>query len=232
MSKNALIVGGSKGIGAALVKKMINSSTYDQIIILSRTKPDFEGDYTYISTDVSEDNLPDLDLPIDALAYCPGSINLKPFKGLKHKDFSKDLEINLLSAIKVLQKYQSNLQQTEAASVVLFSTVAVQTGMPFHASIAAAKGAVEGLTRSLAAEWSPKIRVNAIAPSLTQTDLAARLLRNEKQLDAASQRHPLKRIGQAEDVANLAQFLLSDESSWITGLIHQIDGGMSGIRKF
>lgn len=229
MSKHAVIVGGSKGIGAALVQKL--ATIYDQITIISRTAPVFKGQYTHLSVDVGKDELPEIEQPINALAYCPGSINLKPFKSLKAKDFLADLEINLLAAIRVLQQYSTNLQEAPNASVVLFSTVAVQTGMPFHSSIAAAKGAIEGLTRSLAAEWAPSIRVNAIAPSLTQTELSSRLLRNEKQIEASNQRHPLQRIGQAQDIANLAAFLLSEESSWITGQIHQIGGGMSSIRK-
>lgn len=229
MKKNILIVGGSKGIGAATAQQLLAQGHH--LIILSRSKPDFDGDYQHFEVDVLNSELPKIDTPIDGLAYCPGSINLKPFRGLKEKDFRADLEINLFSAIKVLQHYSTNLKKAEKASVVLFSTVAVQTGMAFHASIAAAKGAIEGLTRSLAAEWSPKIRVNAIAPSLTQTDLAARLLRNEKQLEASNQRHPLQRIGQAQDIANAATFLLTDSSDWMTGQVLQIDGGMSSIRK-
>ncbi|MCH2044605.1 MAG: SDR family oxidoreductase [Saprospiraceae bacterium] len=229
--KNILVVGASKGIGAALSQKLIASANYS-VYTISRTATSLEGTYQHFSADVLDStSLPNIDVPLDGIAYCPGSINLKPFKALKAKAFQKDLDINLLGAVNVLQKYTPNLQKSSKASIVLFSTVAVQTGMSFHASIAAAKGAVEGLTRALAAEWAPKIRVNAIAPSLTATPLAARLIRTEQQIEASNKRHPLQRIGQAEDIANAAQFLLSDESDWMTGQILSVDGGLSSIRK-
>ena len=162
--------------------------------------------------------------------YAPGSINLKPFRGLKRSDFEHEFAINALGAVDVLQWAQKTLTATPGASVVLFSTVAVTQGMPFHASVAAAKGAVEGLTRSLAAEWAPKVRVNAIAPSLTNTPLAERLLNNEAKQEAAAKRHPLQRVGTPEDIANAALFLLSEQSSWITGQILGVDGGMSALK--
>ena len=229
MSKNYLIVGGSKGIGKATAQALLAQG--HQIHIIARNAPDWEGNYSFHACDINNDDLPKLDIPLDGISYNPGSINLKPFKSLKTRDFQADFEINALGAIKVLQQYYPNLQKAENPAVVLYSTVAVQTGMAFHASIAMAKGAVEGLVRSLAAEWSPKIRVNGIAPSITQTDLAARLLRNEKQLEAAANRHPLQRVGQAEDAAQLATFLLTEQSSWITGQIFHLDGGMGAIRK-
>lgn len=169
--------------------------------------------------------------PLDGLVYCPGTINLKPFNTLKVTDFQHDLEVNFLGLVKTLQTYYPLLKLSEQASVVLFSTVAVQTGMSFHTSVAAAKGAVEGLSRALAAEWAPKVRVNTIAPSLTETPLAQRLLRNEKQVNASIDRHPMKRIGQAEDIAQMAAFLLSDKASWITGQVIQVDGGLSAIKN-
>lgn len=176
-----------------------------------------------------ESTYPHIDGPLHGLLYAPGTINLKPFGQLKESDFRSDWEINVLGLITALKKYQQNLL-AEGASVVAFSTVAVQTGMPFHTSVAAAKGALEGLVRSLAAEWAPKIRVNAIAPSLTDTPLAVRLLRNEKQAEAAAERHPLKRTGKAADIAAAAAFLLSDESSWITGQVLAVDGGLSALK--
>jgi NAD(P)-dependent dehydrogenase (short-subunit alcohol dehydrogenase family) len=229
MKKQYMIVGGSRGIGKATAQLLVKQGHH--VCIVARNMPDWEGAFDFYKCDVLKDDLPIISGAIDGLAYCPGSINLKPFKGLKEKDFQADFDINVLGAVKVLQNYTKNLLASEQASVVLFSTVAVQTGMAFHASVSASKGAVEGLVRSLAAEWSPKIRVNGIAPSITETDLAARLLRNEKQLAAAAGRHPLARIGQASDSADLAVFLLQSTSSWMTGQIIALDGGMSAIRK-
>ncbi|MEM9025142.1 MAG: SDR family oxidoreductase, partial [Bacteroidota bacterium] len=180
--------------------------------------------------DVLNDPLPDLDVPLSGLVYCPGSINLKPFRGLSEEAFLEDWKINVLGAVRCLHHYEAALKASGHASVVLFSTVAVQTGMPFHASVAAAKGAVEGLTRSLAAEWAPTIRVNAIAPSVTDTPLAARLLRNERQMEAARERHPLKRYGAPEDIAGATAFLLSQEARWITGQVMAVDGGLGAIK--
>ena len=162
--------------------------------------------------------------------YCPGSINLRPFKGLKPETFQKDFEINVLGAVKSLQTVLKNLLLSPQASLVFFSTVAVQTGMPFHASVAAAKGAIEGLTKSLAAEYAPKFRVNAIAPSLTKTPLADKFLNNETKLEKANERHPLKFVGSAQDLANSAKFLLSDESQWMTGQILHVDGGIGNLK--
>jgi len=223
-----LVIGGSRGIGKATVSKLLEAG--HEVHVMARNQPDFEGDYHYHACDVTKDDLPQLE-QLDGLVYCPGSINLKPFKSLKEKDFQTDFDINVKGAVRALQHYYPTLRKSDTASVVLFSTVAVQTGMAFHASISAAKGAVEGIVRSLAAEWSPKIRVNAIAPSITNTALAARLLRNDKQKEAAAQRHPLERIGEAKDAASAATFLLQPTSSWITGQVIALDGGMSAIRK-
>lgn len=229
MSATYLIVGGSRGIGKATAQHLLNQG--NTVHIIARNAPEWQGDYQYHAADVLEGDLPDLGATLDGLVYCPGSINLKPFKGLKMDDFQSDFEINVLGAVRVLQHYEKALQKSEHGAVVLFSTVAVQTGMSFHASISAAKGAVEGLVRSLAAEWSPKVRVNGVAPSIVETDLASRLLRSDKQVEAAQERHPLQRIGQAEDAAALAAFLLQPSAGWITGQIVGLDGGMSAIRK-
>ena len=167
---------------------------------------------------------------IDGIAYCPGSINLKPFRGLKAAQFQADFNINVLGAVHVLQAFQKGLKRADSASVLFFSTVAVQQGMPFHASIAASKGAIEGLTRSLAAEWAPKVRVNCIAPSLTDTPMAARLLSSDDKRAASANRHPLKKVGTPEDIAQLGKLLLSDQAGWITGQIIGVDGGMSSVR--
>lgn len=227
MRKRILVVGGSHGIGSALLQQLQQEG--HELINFSRTAPEVGG-VTHHTVDLLTDELPELEGPLDGIAYCPGSINLKPFKALKMEHFQEDLQINFLSAVKLLKKYEKNLKSSEKASVVLFSTVAVGTGMPFHASIAAAKGAVEGLGRSLAAEWAPKVRVNVIAPSLTDTRLAERLLRNDRQRDAAVERHPLKSIGQTDDMASMATFLLTDKSNWMTGQVLHVDGGMSSIR--
>jgi len=189
----------------------------------------------HLAFDVSAEFL-DLDaLPeiLHGLVYCPGSIVLKPFQRLSIDDFLADFNLNLLGAVKVVQGCLTRLKKSPTgSSIVLFSTVAVQTGMAFHASVASAKGAVEGLTRALAAEFAPRIRVNAIAPSLTETPLAENLLSNEDKRRAAAERHPLKRIGSPRDIAQLAVHLLSDNGSWITGQIMHVDGGMGSLRVF
>jgi NAD(P)-dependent dehydrogenase (short-subunit alcohol dehydrogenase family) len=184
------------------------------------------------SVDLVTDSINTIQAPdqIHGVVYAPGSIHLKPFRGLKPDDFLQDLNINFLGMVKLLQWAQKGLQSEGNSSVVLFSTVAVSQGMPYHTSVAASKGAVEGFTRSLAAEWAPSTRVNCIAPSLTDTPLASKLLNTDAKKESAAGRHPLKRYGQAGDIASAALFLLSDESSWITGQVLPVDGGMSSIR--
>jgi len=226
-----IVVGGTSGIGLETTKLLSNN---DRVVVISREKKNIDGlaNVGFYPSDItkSADELPQINDPIDGIVYCPGTINLKPLKSLKLEDFQNDLEINLLGAVKVINKYFSNLKSAEKASIVLFSTVAVQTGMPYHASIASAKGAIEGLTRSLAAEFSPSIRVNCIAPSITNTPLADKLLNNESKLKASEDRHPLKRIGSAEEIAHTVEFLLSDKSGFITGQIIKIDGGISSVK--
>lgn len=232
MAKQFLIVGGSSGIGLSLVKQLSNEG--HQVLVLSRSSDHLAGlpGVEHLEKDVLNDELSATELPseLHGLAYCPGSINLRPFRSLSADQFRKDFEINVIGAVKVLQAAQKALKKGGSVGVVLFSTVAVGQGMPFHASVAAAKGGVEGLTRSLAAEWAPKIRVNCIAPSLTDTPMAARLLSSPEKREASGQRHPLKRVGSAEEVASLAQYLLSDKGSWISGQVLGIDGGMSKLR--
>ena len=218
------------GIGAGIVEKLRDDNN---VIVLSRSAPESHSNVTHIPFDVTADDASALSLPdqIDGLAYCPGSINLKPFRSLKPDDFLQDFNVNVMGAINILKAIMRPLKQSEGlASVVLFSTVAVNQGMPFHTSVASAKGAVEGLTRSLAAEWAPNIRVNCVAPSLTDTPLAEKLLSNEDKKASAGQRHPLKRIGEVSDIAAAATYLLSDDSSWVTGQIFPVDGGMSTLR--
>lgn len=225
--KNILLIGGSYGIGLAIAKELqfecnvyIASRTNDQISDLK---------VTHIPFDAASDTLDVSQLPstIDGLVYCPGSINLRPFKGIKPETFESDMHINFISLVKVIQSVLPNLTASEQSSIVLFSSVAASMGMPFHTSVAAAKGAIEGFSKALAAEYAPKIRVNVIAPSLTETPLADKFLNNDVKKEKSSERHPLKRFGQPEDLAQMAQFLLSDKSTWITGQIFHVDGGMS-----
>jgi NAD(P)-dependent dehydrogenase (short-subunit alcohol dehydrogenase family) len=164
---------------------------------------------------------------IVGLVYCPGSINLRPFRGLKIDAFESDMQINFISLVKVIQTDLPNLSASNQSSIVLFSSVAASMGMPFHTSIAAAKGAIEGFAKALAAEYAPKIRVNVIAPSLTDTPLADKFLNSDLKKEKSAERHPLKKVGTSEDMAQMACFLLSEKSSWISGQIFHVDGGMS-----
>ncbi len=227
--RNFLIVGGSSGIGLSLAISLVNKG--NKVIVASRS-PIEEHGITSLSFNALTDTLDLATLPplLDGLVYCPGTINLKPFHRLTDQEFIDDFMLNALGAVKVVRSVLPLLKNSAQASIVFFSTVAVTQGMPFHASIAMAKGAVEGLTKSLAAELSPTIRVNCIAPSLTNTPLAARLLSSDEKKKASAERHPLKKVGEAIDSALLASFLLSGESSWITGQIIHIDGGMSTLR--
>jgi 3-oxoacyl-[acyl-carrier protein] reductase len=225
--KNILIIGGSYGIGFAIAKELQNENN---VIIASRTNENIADlNVTYLPFDATLDTLDSSKLPeiIDGLVYCPGSINLRPFKGLKIETFESDLHINFISLVKVIQSVLPNLTASNQSSIVLFSSVAATMGMPFHTSVAAAKGAIEGFAKALAAEYAPKIRVNVIAPSLTDTPLADKFLNNEVKREKSAERHPLKRFGTSEDMAQMASFLLSEKSSWISGQIFHVDGGMS-----
>lgn len=230
--KNIVIVGCGKGIGLATAKILAEQHKIIGISRIENSELNHEN-IEFHQMDIISGNLDEITFPdtIDGLVYAPGSINLKPFNRLSADDFKNDFEINVLGAVKIIQKLVPNLKKSESASVVLFSSVAAKLGMPFHASISASKSAVEGLTKSLAAEFSPqKIRVNAIAPSLTDTNLASQLLSTPEKREASAKRHPLQRIGNSDEIAELAAFLLSDKSSWITGQIFGIDGGMSNIK--
>ena len=230
--KNFIIIGASSGIGKQLASQLskAEATVFGTFYKTENTDSDDSVSMHYLN--VLDEN-PDLSfLPdvIDGLAYCPGSINLKPFARIKSEEFLQDYQLQVLGAIKIIQAILPKLKKSERASVVLFSTVAVQTGFNYHTIVAASKGAIEGLTKALAAELAPNIRVNCIAPSITDTPLAATLLSTDEKKAANAQRHPLKKIGSVEDIANMAEFLLTDKSAWITGQIFQVDGGMSGLR--
>ena len=231
-SKNYVVVGGGSGIGLDLVSRL--SAGGNHVSVLSRTGHAREENrrVQQLTLDVISDEIDPSLLPseIHGLAYCVGSINLAPLRRLKSEDLVSDFQLNVVGAVNVLQAALTGMRAAKSSSMVLFSTVAVGQGMPMHCSVAAAKGAVEGLTRSLAAELAPKIRVNCIAPSLTETPLAERLIATDNQRQAMAARHPLKRFGQPEDIGSIAEFLMSDHSSWITGQVIGVDGGLSTLR--
>ncbi len=231
MSKQYLVIGGSSGIGLALTKKLQQQG--DKVVATSRTAEEVEqlSGVDYLSYDATDPEGLTIEVEsLDGIAYCPGSINLKPFHRLKPADFKADFEVNVMGAVNTIQQVLPLLKKSANASIVLFSTVAVGQGMPFHASVASAKGAVEGLARSLAAELAPKIRVNCIAPSIVDTPLAERLLSSPEKKEASAKRHPLNKVGSPEDIAHMASFLLGEESHWMTGQVLGIDGGMSSLR--
>lgn len=221
--KTIIIIGGSKGIGNAILE---NSLSNHKVLNISRTSPPQEHtNLTHITCDVLKDDLPIIEVA-DALVYCPGSINLKPISRLSLEDFREDFEINVMGAVKAIQQYLPALKKGKHPSILLFSTVAAKLGMPFHASIATAKSGIEGLVKSLGAELAPTIRINAIAPTVTNTDLASKLLRNEKMVEAITERHPLKKFLNPVEVASMADFLLSEKSASISGQVFEMDCGI------
>jgi NAD(P)-dependent dehydrogenase (short-subunit alcohol dehydrogenase family) len=226
---NYLIIGGTSGIGNQIVRQLAENG--NEMWVTGREEKNLEGLSVHFQR-WDALNRTELELPekLDGLIYAPGTINLKPFHRIKMDAFQEEMEVNYFGAVSVIQQVLPALKKSEHPSVVCFSTVAVGQGMPFHASIASAKGAVEGLIRSLAAEYAPAIRFNAIAPSLVDTPLAGRLLSSDDKREASNKRHPLKRVGSPSDLANAAVFLLSNQSSWVTGQIIGVDGGMSSIR--
>ncbi len=229
--KNYLIIGGSSGIGLQLAQQLATNGN-NVFATYNNTPQENTANIQFFKLDVSEEafNLDFLPDEIHGLAYCPGSINLKPFARVKPETFVEDYQLQVIGAIKSIQAVLPRLKAAAGASVVLFSTVAVQSGFNFHSIVSASKGALEGLTKALAAEFAPIIRFNCVAPSITDTPLAKTLLSTEEKKQASAQRHPMKKVGEASDIANIAEFLLSEKSSWITGQILHVDGGMSTLK--
>ena len=227
--KNILLIGGSTGIGYELSQKLKEDNN---IFISTRNQdkfnhPNIKTNELDLDKEFETDWLPE---HLDGFIYLPGTINLRPFKGLKPSVFIEDFNINVMGCIKILQKVLPKIQAAENPSIVMFSTVAVKIGMPFHSSVSSSKGAIEGLTRSLAAEFAPKIRVNAIAPSILDTPLAEKFLNSETKLENSRNRHPMKEIGSPKDISEVVKFLIEDNSKWMTGQIIPFDGGMSSVK--
>lgn len=232
MTRRIHLIGANSGIGLALAKRLVGRG--DEVFAAGRHGDKLEELGVRVSEFDAEDAGAVLEVPdrLDGLVYFPGTITLKPFHRLGDEDFLRDFRVNCLGAARVLRQTLPALKASGKASVVMFSTVAVAQGMPFHASISAAKGAVEGLARSLAAELAPVVRVNVIAPSLTDTPLAGMLLGTDAKREAAAKRHPLQRVGSADEVAALAEYLLSDDAGFVTGQVMRADGGLSTLRVF
>lgn len=229
-TKKIAVIGASKGIGLSLTQLLIEQG-HEVHATYSKTEPDFQHpNLHWQQFDVTANQAFTIPELLDGFVYCPGNIALKPFNRFSDSDFKTDYQLQVLGAISSLQTALPALKKSGNASVVLFSTVAVQQGLPFHSLVSTSKGAIEGLTRALAAELAPVIRVNAVAPSLTNTPLAENLLNSDAKREANAARHPLKRVGEAKDIAAMAAFLLSDQASWISGQIMHVDGGISALR--
>ena len=231
MNKNYVIIGGSSGIGKELVSILAREghnvfATYNENKVKNNDKVQYQK-FNVLNDSLNLDNLPD---EIDGLVYCPGSINLKPFKRFTDEDFISDFKLQVVGATSVIKALIPRLATGENSSIVLFSTIAVQNGFNFHSQVSISKGAIEGLTRSLAAELAPKIRVNAVAPSITDTSLAGKFLNTPQKIAAQAEKNPLKKIGEVKDVAEAAAYVLTDKSSWTTGQILHVDGGSSTIK--
>jgi NAD(P)-dependent dehydrogenase (short-subunit alcohol dehydrogenase family) len=228
--RNILIIGASSGIGFSTAELLSNNNYKVFGSYNSSVQRADRAEYFHLDVSQEEWDLSTLPEVIDGLVYCPGKINLKPFARLKAEDYLDDYKIQVLGAVKAVQLILPKLKKSNSASIVLFSTVAVQTGFSFHSIVSSSKGAIEGLTRALAAEFSPSIRVNCIAPSITDTPLAGSLLNTPEKKEANAIRHPLKKVGEPKDIANAVAFLISEESAWMTGQIMHIDGGISNLR--
>jgi NAD(P)-dependent dehydrogenase (short-subunit alcohol dehydrogenase family) len=216
-----------------IVERLVSDGHH--VTVLSRTLGGLAGmdNVTHVVVDITKDEIDKSILPSDiaGFAYCPGTINLRSFRALKPDVFRSDFELNVVGAVRSIQAALLGLKSSASASILLFSTVAVGQGMPMHASVAASKGAIEGLTRTLAAELSPNIRVNCIAPALTETPLTERFFSSDEKKAALGSKYPLERTGAVDDMAAMSHFLLTEQSGWITGQVLGIDGGMSTVRK-
>lgn len=228
MNKTYLFAGASSKI--AIASKQLLQQQNHKVIGITRNPENLGYDHLYTLENYLAANLPAITEPLDGLVYFPGTINLKPFNRLNEQDFLSDYQINTLGAVSFIQKYLNNLKAGTNPSIVLMSTVAVNVGMPFHTSIAMAKGAIEGLTKALAAELAPTIRVNCIAPSLMSTPLGEKFINTPEKLEASQKRNPLKKVGSPDDLANMVDFLLSEKAAWITGQILAVDGGMNNLK--
>ena len=228
MNKTFVFAGASSKTAIETAKLL--QSQHHKVIGISTRENNSEFDLFHQIPAYGFNQFPVIEGSIDGLVYFPGTINLKPFNRINEADFLKDYQINSLGAVAFVQAYLNQLKNSTSASLVFISTVAVSTGMPFHSSISMAKGAIEGLTRSLAAEFAPGIRVNCIAPSLMNTPLGEKFINSPEKLEASQKRNPLKKVGEAIDLANAIDFLLSEKSSWITGQIIAVDGGMNTIK--
>ena len=227
-----LVIGGSSGIGYELSNKLTDQG-YDVIATYNQNKVSSEKanlSYNHLNVLDKEIDLSFLPRQLDGLVYCPGSVNLKPFHRIKPEEFVSDYELQVAGAVKTIQAVLPLLRQSEHPAIVLFSTVAVQMGFNFHSQVASSKGAIEGLMRALAVEFAPRIRVNCVAPSLTDTPLTRNLINTDEKRLLNEQRHPLKRIGKPADIAEAVEFLLSEKASWITGQVLHVDGGMSKLK--
>ena len=226
--KHILIIGGTKGIGLEIANNLAENNKVT--VVARQSSSQLHHNINFYSLDVLENTFQYDGEKLDSLIYCPGTINLKPFNRLTDDDFLNDFKVNVLGAVQVIQENLQKLKNSSSASILLFSTVAVKQGMPFHTSVSASKGAIEGLAKSLAAELAPQIRVNVIAPSITNTPLASKLLSSDDKIAKSGERHPMKRVGQPSDIAEAAMYLISEKSSWVTGQVLAVDGGMSTLR--
>jgi len=226
--KNIVIIGGTKGIGKAIVGEVVDNNN---VVCLSRNQTDFSHDnYTFHNFDALVDDYPDFE-SVDCLIYCPGSINLKPISTLSLDDFRNDFELNVIGAVRAIKKYLNLLKKSGSASILLFSTVATKLGMPYHASVSVAKSGIDGLVKTLGSELAPKVRINAIAPTITNTELASKILRNDKVIENMVERHPLKKILSSNEVAKMASFLISEDASSISGQIFNMDAGIVSFKS-
>jgi len=231
MPLDIAVIGGNTGIGLSVVRLLAQAG---HRVHLAARNPGEAGSLSASVRPFDAASPAGLAWPerLDGLAYFPGTIALKPFHRMTDEDFRRDLQVNFFGAVEALRSALPALKAAGSASVVLFSTVAVAQGMPMHSGIAAAKGALEGLARSLAAEWAPAVRVNLVAPGLTDTPLAAPLLNADAKREAAAKRHPLQRVGTPDQVAELAAWLLGPGSAFMTGQVLRPDGGLSSVRTF